>query len=664
VRVAAWFTAALGVALLGATIALSPFAGKAGDDGSATGWLFAPAYLTMIAVGLLIAHRRPTNRIAWVLLLGAVALGTVFLGQPWAGYALDTHPGSLPAGRLAGAWSEVGWPMLYVTPAAIAFLFPDGRLLSPRWRPVAIASAATFVLAPLAMITWPTNMDPPLERYRSPLAFEGIPNGFRVAAIVSLIFPLAASARVVYVRFKRSEGIERLQLKWLAWSASLIPAALLVCWIEGFILDGSGIATGIAVALMLMAIPVSVGFAVTRHHLYEIDRLINRTLVYVTLTVLLGLAFIGVTLVVGIAVGRGSPIATAAATLAVAVSFNPGRRRVQVWVDRRFSRARYDALRRIGTYLEAVRDGHAPPEATGRVLADALRDPSLELRYWLPASNLYVDADGRLTGDDPDDGRARTEVTRGGARLGVVLHDQRLSEQRDLLNSAVAAAGLAIEIARLRVEVNRQLAQVEESRARIVTAGYEERRRLERDLHDGAQQGLVSIGLALRHVQHELGDEHDAALRSQLDDTVAQVAAAIDDLRRIARGVRPPRLDEGLMQALRDLAARSPFQVELDLDPAGLDGLDPDIEAAAWYVASEALANAAKHSSASRVRLAARRVGDNLRVAVEDDGTGGARRDGGGLAGLSDRVAAHGGSFHMHSPAGSGTTVVAQLPCV
>jgi signal transduction histidine kinase len=660
VRIAAWVTAGLAIALLIATAVLGAMAGQAADD--AGDLLMGPAWLTGVVVGLLIAHRRPTNRIAWALLIWGVVLATVFLGSPWGGVALVTHPGSLPAGRLAAAWSEVGWPMLYAGPAAIAFLFPDGHLPSPRWRPVAIASAACFVLGPLAMITWPTHMDPPFQRFSSPVPVSFIPNGFRVAAIVSLIFPLIAAARAIYVRFKRSEGIERLQLKWLAWAGSLIPATLLVCWIEGFVIGGAGVATGIAVTVMMAAIPIAVGIAVTRYRLYEIDRLVNRTLVYVTLTVLLGLAFVAVTLAVGTAAGRGSPFAAATATLVVAVLFNPLRGRVQMWVDRRFNRARYDALRRIVTFLESVRDGNAPPEATGAVLADALRDPTLELRYWLPASNVYVDSDGRTVADDPADARARTEVTRAGVKLGIVLHDPRLGERRDLLTSAVSAAGLAIEIARLRVEVNRQLAEVEESRARIVTAGYEERRRLERDLHDGSQQRLVSIGLALRHVQHELTDD-DEPLRAQLDDIVAEVAAAIDELRRIARGVRPPRLDEGLAQALRELAARSPFPVELDIDPAGLDGLDPDVETAAWYVASEALANAAKHAYASHVRVIARRAGDRLRVAVEDDGTGGARHDGDGLAGLSDRVLAHGGSFQVNSPVGTGTTVAAELPC-
>ena len=663
-RVLAWFTAGLTVVLLAGSIVLSFEAGPVQDQTIGDAVIFAPGLAAMIGVGLVIANRRPRNVIAWILLLQALAIGLSAVTDSWAGVTLLEHPGSLPFGRLAAAWSLVWWPLLYAGPAAIAFLFPNGKLPSPRWRPVALASAASFVLALLAMITSTGPMDKPYEAFTSPVAIGGIPEAVRVFFIVVLVLPLGASAAAIITRFRRSDGVERLQLKWLAWAGALIPGTLIVCWTEALIFGGVGTVTGIWVGVMLAAIPLSVGVAVTRYRLWEIDRLINRTLVYGALTALLAAAFTIVTLLVGVAAGQGSPLATAAATLAVAVLFSPLRRRVQVWVDRRFSRARYDALRRIQTFLEALRDGHAAPEATAAVIADALRDPSLELRYWLPSSSVYVNAAGQPTTDSAGDERARTEITRAGAPLGLLLHDPRLLEQRDLLDSAVNAAGLAIEIARLRVEVNRQLAEVEESRARLVTAGYEERRRLERDLHDGAQQRLVSIGLSLRHVQHELDDEGDAALRAQLDDTVAQVAAAIDDLRRIARGMRPPRLDEGLATALRDLAARSPLEVEVDLDDNALADLDPDVATAAWYVSSEALANAAKHAPGSRVRLVARRTDGGVRVAVEDDGAGGAAlRSGGGLAGLRDRVGAHGGRLEVESPAGGGTRVAAELPC-
>jgi len=223
----------------------------------------------------------------------------------------------------------------------------------------------------------------------------------------------------------------------------------------------------------------------------------------------------------------------------------------------------------------------------------------------------------------------------------------------------IEAAGLAIEVARLRVEVRRQLAEVEESRARIVAAGDEERRRLERDLHDGAQQQLVSIGLALRHVQAELPPTSPQA--RALDTTVAALSSAIDDLRELARGVRPGGLDDGLARALRELASRSPLHANVETTD---ERFDARLETAAYFVASEALANAAKHARASNVLVRAARSNGSLIVSVSDDGVGGAAPSlGSGLAGITDRVAALGGRVTVASPPGSGTVVTAELPC-
>ena len=182
--------------------------------------------------------------------------------------------------------------------------------------------------------------------------------------------------------------------------------------------------------------------------------------------------------------------------------------------------------------------------------------------------------------------------------LATVLHDEALGQRPDLLESVIGASGLAIEIARLRVEVRRQLAEVEESRERIVTAGYEERRRLERDLHDGAQQRLVSIGLALRHLQGQLPAEAEQS--EILDSTVGEVSRAIAELRELARGVRPAGLDDGLATALQALASRSRLRVKVE---ATGERFEERFETAAYFVASEALANAAKHANASQVAV-------------------------------------------------------------
>ena len=223
------------------------------------------------------------------------------------------------------------------------------------------------------------------------------------------------------------------------------------------------------------------------------------------------------------------------------------------------------------------------------------------------------------------------------------------------------AGALAVEIARLRVELRRQLGEVEASRARIVAAAEDERHRMERDLHDGAQQRLVSIGLALRHAQHALGPAGDPEVVRTLDGAVAQVTVAIDELRELARGLRPAQLDAGLGPALRELASRAPLPVEVDADG---DRFPTHVETAAYFIACEGLTNAVKHAHATEVRLRTRHTGRSLVVSVADNGVGGAvARNGSGLTGLSDRVAAHGGTLRIDSGQGHGTTLIAELPC-
>ena len=373
------------------------------------------------------------------------------------------------------------------------------------------------------------------------------------------------------------------------------------------------------------------------------------------------MAFGATTVLLGTALGRGSGWTTAAATLVVAVAFRPLRARVQDAVDRRFNRARYDALRRMADFLEDLRAGRAAPEDVEGFLRELLVDPRLELLFFLPESELYVDARGLPVTGDANDGRERIPIERDGQPLGIVLHDPARQEQPHLLRRVVEAGGLAIEIARLRVELRRQLAEVEASRARIVTAANEERRRIERDLHDGAQQRLVSIGLALRHAQHELSAASPQRASETLDGAVAEVAVAIDELRELARGLPPAQLDAGLAPAFYELARRAPVPVEVK---ACSERFDRRVEAAAYFIGCEGLTNAVKHARATRIVLTAGRQDGKLVVSVVDDGVGGAApMEGTGLSGLSDRVVALGGTLRIESEHGAGTTLIAELPC-
>jgi signal transduction histidine kinase len=500
-------------------------------------------------------------------------------------------------------------------------------------------------------------LDPPFEDV-APLALlpDSITGAMQGLGLLGMFAALIAAAVAVVSRFRGSEGELRAQMKWVAYAAILIPVTILVGTLDG----GTGLATLLSIMALEIAIPLSIGIAVMRYRLYEIDRLINATLVYGTLTVLLAAAFVVVTLGGGVLIGGGSAIPTAAATLGVTLAFRPLRTRVQTVVDRRFNRARYEGLQQVDRFLGDLRVGQAQPEGIGEVLAEAVSDPSLRLFFWLPHDEAHADAAGRLVPELPASPAGRTPVRRGELQLGTVVHDPALRDRASLLDPVILRAGLAIEIARLRVEVRRQLSEVEQSRTRIVTATYEERRRLERDLHDGAQQRLVSLGLDLRHVQHELGEASGGDAKATLDSVVAGLAEAIEELRELARGVRPAALDEGLAAALSELAARAPIRTEVE---ATSERFDNEIEAAAYFVASEALTNAVKHASGSQVVLRANRDNGNLVVSVSDDGRGGAAPGGGsGLTGLGDRVAALGGRLDLRSD-GSGTALVAEFPC-
>src|SRR5262249_38569145 len=281
-----------------------------------------------------------------------------------------------------------------------------------------------------------------------------------------------------------------------------------------------------------------------------------------------------------------------------------------------------------------------PPGAVRDALARTLGDPTLALALWLPDQSGYVDAAGRpVTMPQPGDDRAVTVLGPPEAPVAALIHDPALLERAALLHSAAAAARLALENERLQAELRAQLTELRASRARIVSAGDDERRRLERNLHDGAQQRLLSLGLALQLARARLGPEADGAAEL-LAEADAELRAALDELRELARGLHPALLTEqGLGPALRSLAERSPVAVSIAGVPDGR--LPAPAEAASYFLVSEALANVAKYARASRVSVSLARVDSRLLIDVDDDGVGGADPSrGSGLRGLVDRVQA------------------------
>jgi signal transduction histidine kinase len=315
--------------------------------------------------------------------------------------------------------------------------------------------------------------------------------------------------------------------------------------------------------------------------------------------------------------------------------------------------------------LAVALTGSPGPEPLRSALASAVHDPSLQVGYWLPEQRQYVDGSGVPVVTPAElSGRTMTALERDGRPVAALFHDTVLAEQRSLIQAVAAAAGLAIENERLHAEVRAQLTEVRASRARIVEASLTERRRVERDLHDGAQQRLLGVLLGLRLVRSQLDSGEYNAAGITVDEARRELSTGLDEIRELARGIHPAVLtDAGLPAALRSLAERAAVPVTITAVPS--QRLPSVVEQTAYYVVAESVVNTVKHAHATSASVSIRLNAGQLRVEISDDGVGGAQPShGSGLRGLSDRVAAVDGHLSVSSPPGSGTTVVGELPCV
>jgi signal transduction histidine kinase len=314
----------------------------------------------------------------------------------------------------------------------------------------------------------------------------------------------------------------------------------------------------------------------------------------------------------------------------------------------------------VGDLLLELRAEPAPEDLRDS-LARALRDPSLELAYWLPDYGVYADFKGRPV-ELPDlEGRATTLIDRNGDHVAALIHDPAIEEEPELLDGVQAAAGIALENARLHADLRARLEELRGSRARIVEAAQHERQLLERNLHDGAQQRLIALSLDLSLLEGRTNGRPD--IKAGLDQARREIAASLAELREISSGLHPAVVSgHGLGVALEQLAARAPGPVKLKVDVEGR--LPEPLEVAAYYVVSESLANIAKHAQAKTARVEVLKDQDELVLEIVDDGVGGADSERGtGLRGLADRVESLDGRLRVWTPRGGGTRVRAEIPC-
>ena len=660
-------------------------------------WVFVvlfPAFLLASAtVGALIASRQSGNAIGWIFLATALFWAISQAAIEIVRY-ID-RSGMAISGWVVfldwlGAWFFA--PGIYLPATFVFLLFPDGRLPSRRWRPVAWISAIgiTGIVLVAAFGTGPFE-DAVILR-SNPYAIGG-PSLWNVVQFSwGLAFVgIVGSATALGVRLRRSSGATRQQLKWLAYAGALVVASFTIAAIiwSVFRSQTGNIVGQALIILSLLLVPLSAGIAILRHRLYEIDVVIRKTVVFGVLAVFIMLVYATVVLLVPIVVfGASEPVSLlpALATVAVALAFQPLRRRANRLANRLVYGKRATPYELLSGFSQRVGGEYAIEDAlptmarvlgegTGASRADAWLRVGQELRRaasWpseAHAEEVLSFGDSSVLPAIPDADIVEP-VRHRGELLGALSvtkprgEDVRPAEEQ-LLRDLASQAGLVLRNVRLTAELEARLQDLQESRQRLVGAHDEERRRLERNIHDGAQQQLVALAVKLRLVE-TMAEKDAARAKALAAEAKAESQEALENLRDLARGIYPPLLaDKGLAAALEAQARKVPFPVRVE--PNGIGRYAADAEATAYFCVLEALQNAAKYAEASSAIVRLRQDGGHLVFSVSDDGRGfdpAATPRGAGLQNMADRLEALGGEVLIESAPGRGTLVTGRIPTV
>src|ERR1700680_827373 len=643
-------------------------------------------------VGAVIFARQPHNRVGW-LALAAALVGTLkaWTVVDYAAVGLDVSPGSVPA-PLFPLWLGQMSPFLIfgLYLVVLPLIFPDGRLLDRRWRWVLVAYAGALLLA------IPTLFDPiDLQQF-------GVSNPYSNAALagyvvnvpstllfIALFIGSAAGALTSLVkRYSRAAPDLQHQIKWL------IPAGILPLWwvgVSGFSsaprgASGHGGLAALVPPLTATSLPLAVLVAVLKYRLFDIDIVINRALVYGVLGLLITAAYVGIAVGIGTVVGSGGKPNLALSILAtaiVAISFQPVRERVQRVANRLVYGQRatpYEGLSEFSgrvaeTYAadgvlprmaRVLQEGTGAESATVWLRGNAELRPAatfpdaLGARHALPMSNGTLPA-------QPEATRA-VEVRHQGELLGALSVNKRRGEgltpiEQKLVDDLAHQAGLVLKNVGLSADLQARLDELRASRQRLVSAQDVERRRLERNLHDGAQQHLVALKVKLGLAEVLLGRDPAKAL-TILQQLKRDADEALETLRDLARGIYPTLISaKGLVVALESRARKATLPVHVDAE--GIGRYPPEIEAALYFCTLEALQNVQKYASASAVELRLREAGGQVCIDVIDDGRGfdmSTATRGAGLTNIEDRLDALGGSLHVDSAPGRGVTLRSMVP--
>jgi signal transduction histidine kinase len=659
------------VALMAAGLVLA-FANRHHVPPSLTNWDFSDIAgdiedLTIPGLAYLVASRRPRNPIGWLALTAGLVLAASTFCTSYALRAVYVAPGSLPGAR-AALWFVNSFALVPIGTVVFLFLlFPTGRLRSRRWVPVAWFEAAILAFALVLSIVEATRY------YSRPFAIYGGGQAPALLQVENLLIPVAILLSVIslIVRFVKSTGDERLQLKWFATAAvlvlvTIIPAALT-----------NSPAASVVLNVALFCMNGAVALAILKYRLYDIDIVISKALQYGALAAFITAVYAALVVGVGAAVGdQHSVYLSAVAAAVVAVAFQPVRQRAALVANRLVYGRRATPYQVLSEFAHRIGGAYADDDVLPQMARMvAAGTGARRVVVWLrvggelrpgatagdPGPELApVPVDADVLPSLPD-AETRVPIRYHGELLGALAiampRDEPLRPAGAQLVAAVAAqAGPVLSNAGL-------ISELRESRQRLVTAGDEARRRLERNLHDGAQQDLVALAIKLKLAGGVLGDDAKEA-RELLEELQADTANALQNLRDLARGIYPPLLaDLGLGAALNAQAGKSPVPVTVRAD--GIGRFPQETEAAVYFCCLEALQNTAKYARASAAHITLSAADGALTFAVSDDGAGydSARTPmGSGLRNMADRLAALGGRLEVRSAPAAGTTVTGQLP--
>jgi signal transduction histidine kinase len=663
----------LAVVLLIVNIVLSIRAGTLADVDVFV-FVYPIFLLAFSSVGALIAARQPGNAIGWVFIGTGLAWAVLGSADAYAAYALATGQEASLAARAAD-WVNIWFygPGIFLPVTLLLLLFPDGRVPSPRWRPVLWIAIAGNLGVLLGNGFDPvTNTSDARFLTSNPFGIDALEAAFRIfipIAFFGAIGAVVAAPFAMGLRLRRSHGDERQQLRWLAYAGVLVVLAIagviVVGSITGWESGGTAEEIGQLVVISSLALlPITAGIAILKYRLYDIDVVINKTVVYGLLAAIVTGIYVAIVVGIGTLVGSGGSVfLSAVAAAVVALLFQPLRRRAQHLANRIVYGERATPYEVLAGFSERLGDTYSLDDVlprVARVLGEGIGAERVAIL--LGTGEAAVPVASWPDGDAPDGSRERAfEVRHQGDALGEIRvtmpSDEAMGPAQERLAIDVAAqAGLVLRNAAL-------VADLRESRRRIVAAQDERARKLERDIHDGAQQQLVALAVKLGLVERLIARDVSAAER-MVAEAKTDTSDALENLRDLARGIYPPVLaDQGLAAALRSQARKAPMPVEVE--PDGVGRYPEETEAAVYFSCLEALQNVAKYAEARHATVRLSQADGVLTFEVTDDGRGfdpDAAERGSGLQGIADRLAALGGILTVRSAPGEGATIAGSLP--